>query len=94
MFHPAVLPTRHDMFYRYNARNRVWLARRNLPWTIGLTYLGVWMAMTVLRERRPSALKPWFKGFAEGWRKPAGPRRPISWRTAWRMTRTGRPPII
>jgi GT2 family glycosyltransferase len=94
MFHPAVLPTRHDMFYRYNARNRVWLARRNLPWTIGLTYLAIWVGMTVLRERRPSALKPWFKGFAEGWRKPAGPRRPISWRTAWRMTRTGRPPII
>ncbi|GLZ03930.1 glycosyl transferase [Actinomadura sp. NBRC 104412] len=94
MFHPAVLPTRHDMFYRYNARNRVWLARRNLPWPIGLTYLAVWVAMTVLRERRPAALRPWFKGFAEGWRKPAGRRRPISWRTAWRMTRTGRPPII
>ncbi|WP_267900881.1 glycosyltransferase family 2 protein [Actinomadura craniellae] len=94
MYHPAVLPTRHDMFYRYNARNRVWLARRNLPWPLALTYLAVWMTMTVLRERRPRALKPWFKGFAEGWRKPAGPRRPISWGTVWRMTRTGRPPII
>jgi GT2 family glycosyltransferase len=94
MFHPAVLPTRHEMFYRYNARNRVWLARRNLSWPIGLTYLAVWVAMTVVRERRPSALRPWFRGFAEGWRKPAGPRRPISWRTAWRMTRSGRPPII
>ena len=94
MFHPAVLPTRHAMFYRYNARNRVWLARRNLPWPLAFTYLGVWIVMTVLRERKPSALKTWFKGFAEGWRKPAGPRRPISWRTAWRMTRTGRPPII
>jgi GT2 family glycosyltransferase len=94
MFHPAVLPTRHEMFYRYNARNRVWLARRNLPWPIALTYLGVWVFMTVFRERRPSALRPWFKGFAEGWRKSAGPRRPISWPTAWRMTRTGRPPII
>jgi hypothetical protein len=82
------------MFYRYNARNRVWLARRNLPWPLALTYCAVWVAMTLLRERRPAALKPWFKGFAEGWRKPAGPRRPISWRTAWRMTRTGRPPII
>lgn len=94
MFHPAVLPTRHDMFYRYNARNRVWLARRNLPWPIALTYLAVWIGMTVLRERRPKALKPWFKGFMEGWRKPAGPRRPISYRTAWRMTKTGRPPVI
>nr|WP_146150293.1 glycosyltransferase [Actinomadura rubrobrunea] len=94
MYHPAVLPTRHAMFYRYNARNRVWLARRNLPWPLALTYLAVWVGLTVLRERKPSALKPWFKGFAEGWRKPAGPRRPISWRTAWRMTLKGRPPII
>ncbi|ACY99633.1 glycosyl transferase family 2 [Thermomonospora curvata DSM 43183] len=94
MFHPAVQPTRHAMFYRYNARNRVWLARRNLPWPLALAYCAVWVAMTVLRERRPAALKPWFKGFLEGWRTPAGPRRPISWRTAWRMTRTGRPPII
>ncbi|HEX2313290.1 MAG TPA: glycosyltransferase family 2 protein [Thermomonospora sp.] len=94
MYHPAVLPTRHAMFYRYNARNRVWLARRNLPWPLALAYCAVWIGMTVLRERRPAALRSWFKGFAEGWRKPAGPRRPISWRTAWRMTRTGRPPII
>ncbi|WP_344837054.1 glycosyltransferase family 2 protein [Actinocorallia longicatena] len=94
MCHPAVLPTRHAMFYRYNARNRVWLAKRNLPWPIALTYIAVWMTLTVLRERRPAALKPWFQGFAEGWRTPSGDRRPIKYRTAWRMTRTGRPPII
>lgn len=94
MFHPAVLPSRHDSFYRYNARNRVWLARRNLPWPIGVVYLAVWAALTVVRERRPSVLGQWFKGFAEGWRRPAGERRPIGYRTAWRMTRAGRPPII
>jgi GT2 family glycosyltransferase len=94
MFHPAVLPSRHEMFYRYNARNRVWLAKRNLPWALAFTYVGVWLTLTVLRERRPSALRPWLRGFAEGWRNPAGARRPITWRTAWRMTRIGRPPII
>lgn len=94
MFHPAVAPTRHAMFYRLNARNRVWLARRNLPWPIALTYLAVWIGMTVVRERRPASLRPWFDGFREGWREPAGRRRPISWRTAWKMTRLGRPPII
>jgi GT2 family glycosyltransferase len=94
MFHPAVPPTRHAMFYRLNARNRVWLARRNLPWPVALTYLAVWIAMTVVRERKPASLRPWFGGFREGWRKPAGPRRPIKWRTVWRMTRLGRPPII
>ncbi len=94
MYHPAVAPTRHAMFYRLNARNRVWLARRNLPWPIALTYLGVWVGMTIARERKLASLRPWFGGFREGWRKPAGPRRPISWRTVWRMTRLGRPPVI
>ena len=40
------------------------------------------------------ALRPWFAGFAEGWRTDPGPRRPISLRTAWRMARAGRPPVI
>ena len=94
MFHPAVAPTRHAMFYRLNARNRVWLARRNLPWPVAFTYLAVWIGMTVARERKLASLRPWFGGCREGWRKPAGPRRPISWRTVWRMTRLGRPPVI
>ncbi len=94
MFHPALPPTRHAMFYRLNARNRVWLARRNLPWPIAFVYLCVWVGMTLLRDRKPGALRPWFGGFREGWRKSAGPRRPIKWRTVWRMTRLGRPPII
>jgi hypothetical protein len=50
--------------------------------------------MTILRERSPKALRPWFKGFVEGWRTASGDRRPMKWRTAWRMTRLGRPPII
>src|SRR5690606_39511868 len=29
--HPAIEPTRHSYYYRLNARNRVWLAKRNLP---------------------------------------------------------------
>jgi GT2 family glycosyltransferase len=94
VFHPAVVPTRHPMFYRLNARNRVWLARRNLPWPLAVCYLAVWIVLTVLRERRPRALRSWFAGFAEGLRTPAGQRRPMSWRTVWAMTRLGRPPII
>nr|WP_017582863.1 glycosyltransferase [Nocardiopsis valliformis] len=94
MYHPAVAPTRHENFYRLNARNRVWLARRNLPWLLAFAYLGTWVGLTVLRERDRAALKSWFAGFREGWREDAGPRTPISWKTAWRMTRAGRPPII
>ncbi|SHJ00372.1 hypothetical protein SAMN05421803_103126 [Nocardiopsis flavescens] len=94
MYHPAVAPTRHENFYRLNARNRVWLARRNLPWVLAFAYLGTWVAMTLLRERDRASLKSWFAGFREGWREDPGPRTPIRWSTAWRMTRAGRPPVI
>lgn len=94
MFHPAVSPGRHAQFYRLNARNRVLLARRNLPWLIGAAYLFDWMVLTLVRERSIRAFRPWFAGFAEGWRTDPGARRPISWRTIWRMAMTGRPPVI
>ena len=40
------------------------------------------------------ALRAWFGGFREGWTAPCGPRRPMRWRTVWRLTRLGRPPVI
>lgn len=94
MYHPQVPPTRHTDFYRLNARNRVWLARRNLPWLLAVLYLLNWMVLTLVRERSRNALRAWFKGFAEGLREPAGERRPMGWKTAWRMLRLGRPPIV
>jgi len=94
MCHPPVHNARHAMWYRLEARNRVWLARRNLPWPLAVAYLANWMAITVLRERSPDALRAWFEGFREGWRLDPGRRQPIKLRTAWRMTRSGRPPVI
>jgi GT2 family glycosyltransferase len=94
MCHPPVANARHDIWYRYDGRNRVWLARRNLPWPLAAVYLLDWTLLTVIRERSPGALKTWLRGFAEGWRTDPGLRRPISLRTAWRMTRAGRPPVI
>jgi GT2 family glycosyltransferase len=94
MCHPPVRNARHAIWYRTEARNRVWLARRNLPWPLAFAYLADWMAMTVVRERSPAALRAWFAGFADGWRQDAGRRQPIRLRTAWRMTRLGRPPVI
>ncbi|MFD0402220.1 glycosyltransferase family 2 protein [Kitasatospora sp. NPDC059811] len=92
--HPRTSPTRHAFFYRVNARNRVYLARRHLPALLVPVYLGVWVALTVARTRNATGLKAWFSGFAEGWRTPCGRRKPMRWRTVWTMTRLGRPPII
>jgi GT2 family glycosyltransferase len=94
MNHPATSPTRHDTYYRLNARNRVWVARRNLPWPLAVVYLGAWTAVTVLRFRSLRLLRVWFGGFREGMGPGAGERRPMRWRTVWRLTRAGRPPVI
>jgi GT2 family glycosyltransferase len=96
--HPNVPTTRHTDFYWRNARNRVWLARRNLPAVLVPFYVGTWTAVQVLRSVRSRAglrtLRPWFAGWLAGWRDDPGERRPISWRTVWRMTLAGRPPIV
>ncbi|MFF0288869.1 glycosyltransferase family 2 protein [Streptomyces sp. NPDC005262] len=92
--HPTTAPSRHAVYHRMVARNRVWLARRNLPAPLVPVYLGVWLLLTLLRKPSGPALKAWFGGFREGWAKPCGPRRPMKWRTVWRLTRLGRPPVI
>ena len=62
MCHPPVKNARHATWYRTEARNRVWLARRNLPWPVALWYLADWAALTIVRERSGSALRAWFAG--------------------------------
>jgi GT2 family glycosyltransferase len=94
MCHPAVPNSRHAGFYRLEARNRVLLARRNLPWLLGSLFLLNWFVLTVIRARSGAALRQWLGGFAEGWRMDPGQRRPISARTVWRLTRLGRPPVV
>jgi GT2 family glycosyltransferase len=90
-----VLPNaRHATFYQLDGRNRVLLARRNLPWPLAWVYLCDWFVLTVVRERSVRALRAWAKGFREGWRMDPGERRPMSARTAWRMTWAGRPPVV
>ncbi|WP_432588547.1 glycosyltransferase family 2 protein [Streptomyces sp. HD1123-B1] len=92
--HPKTSPARHAVYYRMTARNRVWLARRHLPLPLVPLYLGSWTLLTLVRTRALDGLRAWAGGFAEGFRTPCGTRRPMRWRTVWRMTRLGRPPVI
>lgn len=94
LLHPTTAPSRHAVYHRMVARNRVWLARRNLPAPLVPVYVGVWLLLTLLRRPSVPALKAWFGGFKEGWTTSCGPRRPMKWRTVWRLTRLGRPPVI
>jgi GT2 family glycosyltransferase len=95
--HPAVNPRRHADYHHNNARNRIWIARRNLPWPVSWIYVTSWTAVQLVRAvrgREIGTLRPWFAGWWAGWRTDGGPYRPMSWSTVWRMTRLGRPPII
>ena len=92
--HPSTSPERHAVYFRTTARNRVWLARRHLPAPLIPVYLGAWIVITVTRRPPLAGLREWAAGFLEGCRTSCGRRQPMSWRTVWRMTRLGRPPII
>ena len=93
--HPVIQPTRHSQYYRLTARNRVWLARRNLPRALIPLYAGSWLLIQVLRFARNGEGRPaWFAGWREGWRVDPGGRRPMRWSTVLRMAGAGRPPIV
>lgn len=92
--HPVVAPARHAELHRLSARNRVWLARRRLPVVLAVPYLFSWTVLTLLRTRGRQARREALRGAVAGLREDPGQRRPMSWRTAWRMTRAGRPPVV
>ncbi len=92
--HPVIAPTRHSVFHRFSARNRVWLARRNLPFPIGVVYVAVWFTISVLRLRRREDAAEMLKGYWQGLTEPGGPRKRMHWKAVWRMTKAGRPPVI
>jgi GT2 family glycosyltransferase len=92
--HAAYAPAPHAHSAYYGARNRVWIARRHLPWPLGVLFVASFALRTarmhVARGRVRSALR----GYRDGLRGDCGPRRRLRARTLWRMTRAGRPPII
>lgn len=92
--HPALPAARHGGFHRISTRNRVWLARRHLPVVLAVAYVAVWFLHTALRLRSLPDARAVMRGYAEGLTKPCGARRRLRWRTVWRMTLAGRPPLI
>ncbi|GMA36387.1 glycosyltransferase family 2 protein [Demequina litorisediminis] len=91
IYHPVKKPTRHADYYRLSARNRVWVARRNLPAPLSVVYATSWAVLQVLRSlRSPRGLRPWFGGFREGWRECPRDQRKMSWGTVAYIARKGR----
>ena len=92
--HPALPAARHATYRHVSSRNRVWLARRHLPLPFAIPYVLLWFASTVVRLRSLADLRAVARGYLAGLREPCGERRPLRWRTVWRMTRAGRPPLV
>jgi GT2 family glycosyltransferase len=89
----ATAPHVHSAFY--GARNRVWLARRHLPWPLAVLYVLGFVARTLpLFVRSRVRLRAAARGYRAGLREPCGPRKPLQVKTLWRMTRAGRPPLL
>jgi GT2 family glycosyltransferase len=93
-FHAARKAKLHGDIHYLGSRNRVWLARRRLPVPLATAHVTVWFALTAARLRSARDAQASLRGFRDGLREPPGERRPLRWRTVWRMTRAGRPPII
>ena len=91
--HPPTATERHADADRISMRNRVLLARRNLPLPLVPIYPVTWLILSLARSRSMPRARAIFRGFAGGWREPVE-RRPIRWSTVWVLTRLGRPPIV
>lgn len=92
--HPAPTGIRRGQFRYLSSRNRVWLARRRLPLPLAGAHVAVWFLRTAAGLRSASDARDVLRGYHDGLREPAGERLPLRWRTIWRMTLAGRPPVI
>lgn len=93
VFHPNTKIERHPQGWEFTGRNRVWIARRTLPWPVAIVHVTAWFVLGVLRAPRGESRKRYIAGWRSGWSGRLD-RRPIRWRTVWRLARLGRPPIL
>ena len=94
--HPPRGPAaeRHGYSVRYAARNRVFVARRNLPLPLGVLYVASFALRTLPGLKTAELRRAARAGYSAGLSEPCGARRRLRLRTLWRMTRLGRPPIL
>lgn len=91
--HPRTPISRHGDGWRLTGRNRVMVARRNLPWPVAVAHVGAWLVLGTVRAPGWTCRKAYLAGWASGWRRPVT-RRPIGWSTVRQLGRAGRTPVI
>jgi GT2 family glycosyltransferase len=93
VFHPRTEIGRHADGWRLTGRNRVWIARRTLPWPVAIVHVAAWLVLGAVRAPGGDCRRSYLRGWWSGWRGEID-RRPIRWSTVVKLTKLGRPPII
>lgn len=93
VFHPKTTIERHAKGWELTGRNRVWIARRTLPWPVAIVHVTTWLILGAVRAPKGESRRSYLAGWRSGWSSRVE-RNPIRWSTVWRLTRLGRPPLI
>jgi GT2 family glycosyltransferase len=88
--HPATRLARHPSGCRLSSRNRVIVARRQLPRVLWPFYIGAGLVRSAIQR----CLREGMQGVTEGFRWEPIERIPMGWASVARLTRLGRPPIV
>jgi GT2 family glycosyltransferase len=93
VFHPRTEISRHADGWRLTGRNRVWIARRTLPWPVALIHVAAWLVLGAVRAPAGECRRSYLAGWWSGWHGRIM-HRPIRWSTVVTLAKLGRPPII
>ena len=92
VYHPHTEISRHADGWWRTGRNRVLIARRNLPAPIMVVHSIAWLAIGTLRAPGGPCRRRYVSGWFGAWRVTVD-REPMSWSTLSRLRRLGRFPI-
>lgn len=93
VFHPRTEVGRHADGWWRTGRNRVVIARKNLPVLLAGLHVFVWLVVGIVRASDWRCRGAYLSGWWSGWSQPVV-RKPITWRTAWSLMRRGRPLLL
>lgn len=93
VYHPHTEISRHADGWWRTGRNRVLIARRNLPAPIMVVHTLAWLLIGTFRAPNTNCRRRYVIGWCGAWRV-AVDRNPVAWSTLGRLRRLGRFPVV